>query len=90
MKKSYLESLQQSPQDKLQAELLYQVQEKKSCWEVSISKSKAAIARAEKDLADAYANADLHAIVEGTALVQSLEMGLEIAQAAFPVLFPAE
>ena len=33
---------------------------------------------------------DLEAIVEGTALVQSLEMGLEIAQAAFPVLFPAE
>ena len=90
MTKSFLQSLQQSPQDKLQEELLYQVQEKKSSWEVSISKTKAELARAEKNLANAYAEADLQAIVDGTVLVRSLEEGLEIAQAAFPVLFPAE
>lgn len=87
---SFLESLRKSPQEKLQEELLFAVQEVKSHWEVSISKTKASIARAERNLADAYAKADLQSIVDCTNEVRSLKEGLAIALEAFPILFPAE
>ena len=89
MMKSFLESLQQSPTEQLQEEFLFVVQEKKSEWEISIAKTKAELARAEKNLADSYAQADLQGIIRYTSLVNNYKEGLSIIQDAFPILFPA-
>ena len=87
---SYLQSLQQSPADQLQEELLARVQEVKSNWEVSIAKTRASIARAKQALAQGYRTANLQEIVDQTNNVAALESGLAVAEKAFAVLFPAE
>ena len=64
------------------------VQEKKSEWEISIAKTKADLARAEKNLAGSYAQADLQGIIRYTSAVNNYKEGLSIIQEAFPILFP--
>ena len=76
MMKSFLESLQQSPTDQLQEEFLFVVQAKKSEWEISIAKTKADLARAEKNLAGSYAQADLQGIIRYTSAVNNYKEGL--------------
>ena len=87
---SFLQSLQQSPQQQLEEELQYVVQEKKSHWEVSIAKSKSELARAKQNLNAAYRNADMTGIVSYSNQVANIEAGLEIIQGAFVLLFPVE
>lgn len=70
--------------------MLYVVQERKSHWEISIAKTKSKLARAKQDLNNAYRNADLQGIIDNTNIVDNLQDGLEIAEAAFVVLFPVE
>ena len=87
---TYLGYLQQSPQDRLQEELQSQVQEVKSSWEVNISKTKASLARAKKNLQDSYRTASIDGIIGATEQVEGFTRGLEIMEAAFAQLFPAE
>ena len=87
---SYLGYLQQSTSDVIAEEQLFQVQEQKSHWEVSIAKTKSELAKAKRSLNTAFATASLEMIVSYTDRVESLERGLDIAQKAFAVLFPVE
>jgi len=87
---SYLGFLQQSPTDQLQEELSYRVQEVKSSWEVSISKTRASLARAEQNLNNAMRNADLQAIISYTDQIEGFVRALDIALKAFAQLFPVE
>ena len=87
---SYLGYLQQSPQDRLQEELQSQVQEVKSLWEVNISKTRASLARAKKNLQDSYRTASITGIIEATEQVEGYTRGLQIMEEAFAVLFPVE
>lgn len=87
---SYLQYLQQSPSDRLSEELSYAVTEKRANWEVSISRTKASLARANKSLQESYRNADLQQIIDCTNTVKSYTEALEIAEAAFAILFPVE
>jgi len=65
------------------------VQSKKSDWEVSLAKTRSELARANKNLNAAIANADLNQVIDYTNKVRGLESGLEVATAAFNQLFPA-
>ena len=87
---SYLGYLQQSPSDQLQEELQFRAQEAKSSWEVSVAKTRAALAREEQNLQAAYRRADLEAIVTHTNMIEAHTRGLDIALKAFVQLFPVE
>lgn len=70
--------------------MLFRVQEKKSHWDISIAKSKAELARAKRNLADAYKHADIQGIIDYSNAVTSIENGLAIIEEAFVLLFPVE
>jgi hypothetical protein len=87
---SYAQYLLQSPSERLEEEVQYCVQQKKSEWEVSISKTRADLAKAKRNLNNALANANLQGVIDYTNTVRGLESGLEVATAAFSQLFPVE
>lgn len=66
------------------------MQQKKSEWEVSISRTKADLARAQRNLKSALVHANLQDVINYTNLVRGLESGLAVATEAFAQLFPAE
>lgn len=72
----------------LQEELLYQVQQKKSSWEVSIAQTRSFLAKAKKNLQQAMRSADLALVIQFHNEIKGYESGLEIATAAFAELFP--
>ena len=86
---SYAEYLSATPQDKLQSELSYLVQEKKSHWEISLAKTRASLDRAKHDLNKARSLADLDAIITLREKVDGYTRGLAVLQEEFDVLFPA-
>ena len=73
----------------LHEEQLLRVQLKKSDWEVSISKTVAAIAAVNQRLNNAIRQADLETIVRCKNELSAYESGLKVAQEYFAVLFPA-
>jgi hypothetical protein len=87
---SYAQYLQRTPQDRLQSELQYAIQEKKSSWEVNISKTRASLERSNYNLQQAMASADMTRIVEYTREVRGYSEGLAILEQAFAQLFPIE
>jgi hypothetical protein len=48
------------------------------------------LARAKQDLNNAYRSANLEQIIAYKNIVDNLQLGLDTAQEAFAVLFPAE
>lgn len=87
---SYAQYLQRTPQDRLQSELQYAIQEKKSSCEVNISKTRASLERANYNLQQAMASANMETIVEYTRQVRGYSEGLAILEQAFAQLFPIE
>lgn len=68
----------------------YAIQEKKSEWEVNISKTRASLDRAKYNLSMAKRNADMNQIIAYTKDVRGFQQGLEILEEVFAELFPAE
>lgn len=87
---SYAQYKAQSQSDLLLEELNYEVQAKKSEWEVSIARTKASLAQANRNLNNALRSADLNAIISAENSVASLASGLEVAEKYFAQLFPQE
>lgn len=85
---SLLEFFQQSYTDRLAEEQLAEVQQIQSNWDVSISKTKASIARAKRNLSDALRTGNLDLIIDAKNQLSAYESGLAVALEYYPQLFP--